>query len=169
VSAAAKRVALGRRLRPVYLAAFLQNVSLWVAIEKLFMATIGFDAGAVAVMAAVYVAVVPMLEVPSGVLADRWSRRGVLIVAQVALIVSVIIGGLSPNVAIYIVAALFLGMFSAMQSGTIESIVYDTALEETDDSEAFEQAIGRVRLAESAALVAGALVGGLLADSCRCE
>ena len=36
-------------------------------------------------MAAAYAALVPLAEVSSGVLADRWSRRGVLMVAGVAL------------------------------------------------------------------------------------
>jgi MFS family permease len=158
------RLGLGRRLRPVYLAVFLQNVALWVPIEKLFMTDIGFDNGSVAVMAAAYAAVVPLLEVPSGILADRWSRRGVVLLAQSALVVSVVIGGLSPNVGVYIVAALFLGVFFALQSGTFESIAYDTVLEETGDSTVFERTIGRIRFVESAGLVVSALAGGLLAE-----
>jgi MFS family permease len=156
--------ALGRRLRPIYLAAFLQNVALWVPIEKLFMTDIGFDNGSVAVMAAAYAAVVPVLEVPSGILADRWSRRGVVLLAQAALIASVVIGGLSPNVGTYIVAALFLGVFFALQSGTFESIAYDTVVEETGEATVFERTIGRIRFVESAGLVASALVGGLLVE-----
>jgi MFS family permease len=157
-------VGLERRLRPVYVAAFLQNVALWVPIEKLFMTDIGFDNGSVAVMAAAYAAVVPLLEVPSGILADRWSRRGVVLLAQAALIVSVVVGGVSPNVGTYIVAALFLGVFFAMQSGTFESIAYDTVVEETGDGAKFEPTIGRIRFMESAGLVVSALVGGLLAE-----
>lgn len=155
---------LRRRMRPVYAAAFLQNVALWVPIEKLFMTDIGFDATAIGVMAAVYAVVVPMLEIPSGILADRWSRRGVLLIAVGALAVSVAIGGLSRNVPTYLVAALFLGVFFAMQSGTFDSIIYDTVLEETGASDAFEKAIGRLRAVESVALVAGALAGGALAE-----
>ena len=64
----------------------------------------------------------------------------------------------------YVVAAAFLGVFFALQSGTLESVVYDTVLEETGDSEAFERTIGQVRLVESVALVASALAGGLIAQ-----
>jgi MFS family permease len=164
VVVAPPRAALERRMRPIYLAAFLQNVALWVPIEKLFMTDIGFDNGSVAVMAAAYAAVVPLLEVPSGILADRWSRRGVVLLAQAALIVSVLVGGLSQNVGVYIVAALFLGVFFAMQSGTFESIAYDTVLEETGDSALFERTIGRIRFMESVGLVLSALAGGLIAE-----
>jgi predicted MFS family arabinose efflux permease len=134
-----------------------------VPIEKLFMTTIGFNPASVGVMAAVYAVVVPMLEVPSGVLADRWSRRGVLILASIAAILSVLTGGLSHSVAAYMVSAGFLGVFFALQSGTLESVVYDTVLEETGGSDAFEKTIGRVRLVESVALVASALAGGAIA------
>jgi predicted MFS family arabinose efflux permease len=127
------------------------------------MTTIGFNAASIGVMAAVYAVVVPMLEVPSGVLADRWSRRGVLMLASIAAILSVLIGGLSQSVAIYMVSAGFLGVFFALQSGTLESVVYDTVLEETGDSDAFEKTMGGVRLVESVALVASALAGGAIA------
>lgn len=155
---------LRRRLAPLYAVAFLQNLALWVPVEKLFMTDIGFDAAGVGLMAAVYSVVVPIFEVPSGVLADRWSRRGVLGLACAAAVVSVVIGGLSQNVATYMVAAFFLGVFFAMQSGTLESVVYDTVLEETGSSDAFERVIGRVRVMESVALVASALAGAAVAE-----
>jgi MFS family permease len=156
--------ALSNRLRPLYAASFFQSLALWVAIEKLFMTSIGFTAASVGVMAAVYAVIVPVLEVPSGILADRWSRRGVLVLAAVAAIVAVIVGGLSENVPTYMVSAAFLGVFFALRSGTLESIVYDTVLEETGDSEAFERTIGRVRMVESVALVGSALAGGAIAQ-----
>jgi MFS family permease len=159
-----QRAILRRRLVPLYVSAFLGGLALWVPIEKLFMTTIGFDSASVGIMAAVYAVVVPFLEVPSGVLADRWSRRGVLILAAVAAIVSVLVGGFSQSVGVYMISAAFLGVFFALQSGTFESVVYDTVLEETGDSEAFERTIGRVRLVESIALVASALIGGAIAE-----
>ena len=110
---------VGRRLLPLQVAAFLQGVLFWVPVEKLFMTEIGFDAATIGVMAAAYAAMVPLVEVVSGVLADRWSRRGVLALAGIALLVSSLIGGLSQNVITYIVAALILGIYFAMYSGTV--------------------------------------------------
>ena len=62
------------------------------------------------------------------------------------------------------ISAVFLGVFFALQSGTLESVVYDTVLEETGDSESFERTIGRLRLVESIGLVTSALAGGLIAE-----
>jgi MFS family permease len=134
-----------RRLLPLHVAVALQGFMLWLPIEKLFMTEIGFDAAAVGIMAAAYAAFVPIAEIPSGILADRWSRRGVLVVASTALALCALVGGLSHDVPTYIVAALVLGVHVAMYSGTMDSLVYDTVLEETGSSDDFERRIGRVR------------------------
>jgi MFS family permease len=155
---------LSRRLRPLCIASFLLGIWLWVPVEKLFMNQIGFTAATVGAMAAVYAAVPPIMEIPSGVLADRWSRRGVLIVAGAAAMTSVLIGGLSANVPTYFLGAAFLGVFFAMRSGTLEAVLYDTVVEETGGSDDFERLLGRVRMIESSALVGSALLGGLIAN-----
>jgi len=154
---------LVRRLLPLQVAVALQGMLLWVPVEKLFMTEIGFDARSVGVMAAAYAAVVPLLEVPSGILADRWSRNWVMVCATVALIASSLLGGLSTNVALYVVAAMLLGVYFALNSGTVDSMVYDVVLEETGSSDVYEAWIGRIRMVESGAFVAGALAGGVLA------
>lgn len=164
-TAGCSKAALTRRLLPLQLAVFLQGVGFWVPIEKLFMTEIGFDAATIGVMAAAYAGLVPLAEVVSGVLADRWSRRGVLMTALVAMLVAVLIGGFSHHVITYIVAALVLGIYFAMYSGTLEAIVYDTVLEETGESAIYEQQIGRIRMIEATALVLSALVGGWIAGA----
>lgn len=86
-----------------------------------------------------------------------------LIVGAAALVVSMVIGGSSYDVPTYIVGALALGVFFAMYTGTMESVVYDTVLEVTGSGEAFQRHFGRVRLTESASMVSSALLGGWLA------
>jgi MFS family permease len=154
---------LVQRLLVLQVAVGLQGFLLWVPVEKLFMTEIGFDARSVGVMAAAYAAVVPLLEVPSGILADRWSRSWLMVCATVALVASSLLGGLSTNVATYIAAAMLLGVYFALNSGTVDSIVYDAVLEETGSSDVYETWIGRIRMVESGAFVASALAGGVLA------
>ena len=155
---------LARRLLPLQIGMALQGLILWVPIEKLFMTQIGFDAASVGAMAAAYAAVVPLLEVPSGILADRWSRSRLMVLACVALMVSSLLGGLSHSVIAYVIAAMILGVYFAFSSGTVDSIVYDTVVEETGSNELYERWIGRIRAVESAAFVLSALAGGVLAQ-----
>ena len=163
-SVAAAPRTLARRLLPLHIGLALQGLILWVPIEKLFMTDIGFDAASVGAMAAAYAAVVPLLEVPSGILADRWSRSWIMILGCLALVISSLIGGLSQNVIMYVIAAMILGVYFAFSSGTVDSIVYDTVLEETGSNELYEKWIGRTRAVESAAFVLSALAGGVLAQ-----
>jgi MFS family permease len=156
-------MALRKRLLPLYAGTALQGFMLWVPVEKLFMNEIGFDAANVGIMAAAYSAFVPLVEVPSGLLADRWSRRGVLAIAGVAISLTALVGGLSNSVLSYIGSALVLGVYFAMYSGTMEAIVYDTVREELGDGEEFERRIGHVRAVESAMLVTSSLAGGWIA------
>jgi len=152
-----------RRLRPLYAATLLQGIALWVPVEKLFMTEIGFNAASIGVMAAAYAAVVPLLEVPTGILADRWSRRGVMILASLAALLHLVIGALSHDVTTYIVASMLLGACIAFQSGTVDALVYDVVVEVTDSSDQFQRYFGRTHLYSSAALTASALLGGWIA------
>ncbi|WP_279581219.1 MFS transporter [Fodinicola feengrottensis] len=154
---------LARRLVPLQVAVGLQGLALWVPVEKLFMTQIGFTPSTVALMAAAYAVVVPVLEVPSGILADRWSRNQIMVCATVALIASTLLGGLSTNVPTYIAAAMILGIYFALSSGTLDSVVYDVLIEETGDSDLYATWIGRVQMVQSGAFVVTSLAGGLLA------
>ena len=59
---------------------------------------------------------------------------------------------------------MILGVYFAFSSGTVDSIVYDTVVEETGSNELYEKWIGRTRAVESAAFVLSALAGGVLAQ-----
>jgi MFS family permease len=158
-----EKVAVVTRLRPLRIALVLQGVAPWVPVEKIFMTQLGFTPALFALMAAAYGATVPLIEIPAGILADRWSRRGVLMLAGAASLASVIVGGLSQNVATYIASAMLLGVYFAMQSGTVDAIVYDTLLEEFGNADGFEKQYGRIQSFTSIALTASALAGGAIA------
>jgi Putative zinc-finger len=63
-----------------------------------------------------------------------------------------------------VIAAMILGIYFAFSSGTVDSIVYDTVVEETGSNALYEKWIGRTRAVESAAFVLSSLAGGVLAQ-----
>jgi hypothetical protein len=152
-----------RRLRPLFVGAALQNFALWIPVEKVFQMSIGFNALSIAVVAAAYGATVPLLEVPFGVVADRWSRTKMMAVASLALAASSLIGGLSHSPMQYAIAAVLLGVYLALNSGTADSVVYDVLIEHSGTSTGYERWLGRLHVVESGALVVSAVLGSALA------
>ncbi len=128
------------------------------------MVSIGFTNETIAVMVAAYAAMSVLMEVPSGVLADRWSRKGVLLLAAVCLTISSIIGGFSHSVPIYIAAMVFWGFFDALASGTDNAIIYDTLVEERGDAKDYEKEFGIYQSIGGVALLVAGIAGGVLGD-----
>lgn len=155
---------MSRRLLPLYVSALLQGIVFWYAIEKLFMLTIGFNTATIGLMVAIMSVVMLAVETPSGILADRWSRKGVMILGALALGISAAIGALSYSVPVYIASTVFWGIYAALYSGTYDSVLYDTTIEEHGSSEQFEKYLGRFRAVEGSAFVIGALLGSAIAS-----
>ncbi|NCU37719.1 MFS transporter [Candidatus Saccharibacteria bacterium] len=155
---------VARRLAPLFIGKFLLSFVFWYSVEKIFMTTIGFDMASIGAMAALYSIVSVSLEIPSGILADRWSRKGVMILAAIALALSGLVGGLSQNVPVFLVSAIFWGLFDAMASGTADSMIYDTLIEEKGNSKGYEKILGYFNALGGVALIASALIGGVIGE-----
>jgi len=155
---------VSRRLRPLYVATFFQSFVLWYAVEKFFMHDIGFNDAQIAIAGILLSVGMILAQTPTGILADRWSRKGVLILASATLIASTLVGALSRNVNIYYVCEFLWGVYTATASGIRDSIVYDVLIEDAGDASRFEHYFGRVQLCASVGFVPGSLLGGVVGD-----
>ena len=153
---------INRRLTPLYLSRFFGGVVLWYAIEKLYMTSIGFDATFIGISAGVLSIGVILFEVPLGVLADRWSRKSVMLLGEVSLILATIGLGLSESVVPYILCSLFYAYYISSNSGAVDAVVYDTLLEENGSRKGFEKYYGHVQLIQGIGLVLGGLVSAVV-------
>jgi len=66
-----------------------------------------------------------LLEVPSGVLADKYSRKNILLFAESSRIVGYTFWLLMPNFTGFLMGFILWGIKSAFTSGTFEAMVYD--------------------------------------------
>jgi MFS family permease len=154
--------ALNKRLKPLYLSVFFQGFIFWYAIEKIFMKTIGFNSQTIADETIILTLVTIIMNIPMGVLADRWSRKGVLFLASLSLITCCLIGGFSNSFWTYVIAASFGGLFYACNLGIYDSIVYDTAIEELGTADNFEHHFGKIQMFDGLALVLGSLLSSVI-------
>ena len=153
----------GKRLRPLYATAFIHSFVLWYSIEKLFMRSVGLNDYLITIATLVYIVVMMTANIPLGLLADRWSRKGVLHIATWALIGSSVVCGFSHGLALYATGISVWGLFYAAYAGTYDSAVYDVVLEETGSAEAFERCYGRVQMFEATAFITSALLSAVVA------
>ena len=152
-----------KRLRPLYATGFIHSFVLWYSIEKLFMRSVGLNDYLITIATLVYIVVMMTANIPLGILADRWSRKGVLHIATCALIGSSLVCGLSHGLAMYATGISVWGLFYAAYAGTYDSAIYDVVLEETGSAEAFERCYGRVQMFEATAFITSALFSALIA------
>ena len=155
---------LAKRLWPLYIGIFFQGLVFWYVIEKLFMTNIGFTPQAIGISVAILSVTVLIAEVPSGILADRWSRKGTLILSSVALIACNLVGAISFNVPTYLICSALWGLYIALYSGNVESIIYDVLLEESGHAKNYEHEFGKTEVFYSTALILGGISGGIISQ-----
>jgi MFS family permease len=97
-----------------------------------------------------------VLQIPSGVLADRWPRRTVLILAQLAWGAGFVVWLLWPHFWGFLAGLVLWGIKSAFTSGTFEALLYDE-LKAKGRADDYTRIYGRTRAVQAFAVVLAAL------------
>lgn len=127
----------------------------------------GLELGAVGAVFAVHSAVLIVLEVPSGALADTFGRRRVLLVGAALTAASLATFAVAQSVLAFMASVAALGTGRALISGALEAWYVDS-LRALDPTAPLARGLSRGTAAEAIALGLGALVAGAivsLADS----
>lgn len=132
------------RIHKLYLSYLLNGLIFWYGIEKIFMTKIGINAAGVGIATAVFLVFNLLFDIPAGILADRWSRKGMLIVSVIGLAFSSLIMGFSRSLPLYMFGEIFYGIYIVADSGTYQAIVYDI-LHEEERTEDYSKVIGRAQ------------------------
>lgn len=104
------------------------------------------------------------LEVPTGVIADRFGRRASLIVAAAFQVAAESTFLFAREYPVFVLAQIFAGAGYALVSGSKDALVYDS-LPPGDRTEAMQRASGLIGAATQSASVVAYLAGGLIAAS----
>jgi predicted MFS family arabinose efflux permease len=100
-------------------------------------------------------------EVPTGALADRWSRRGALVLASVLQAAAFVVWTATPGFGAFAVGFVVWGLGGALMSGSSEALVYDE-LAALDAQAAFVRVHGWMTAAELLVQVPTAFLAGAL-------
>ena len=140
--------------------ALSELVPLYPLYALLFLDT-GLSATDVSLLFAAWSLTAVLTEVPAGALADRWSRRGVLVVAGVLEAAAFAVWTVAPSFWGFAAGFAVWGVAGALVSGTVEALVYD-GLADVGAESAFARVNGAMTAAELLVQVPTAAAAGLL-------
>ncbi len=105
-----------------------------------------------------------LAEVPTGVLADRWSRRGALVLAGVLEAVGFVLWTVAPGLPGFAAGFVVWGIGGALVSGAAEALVYD-GLAAVGAESAYVRVHGATTATELLVQVPTALLAGVLVEA----
>jgi MFS family permease len=119
-----------KRLKMILIYTVCSSFVLWYGIEKVFLKDyLNLSISQIASLPLIYMISGLIFELPSSVLADRWSRNKTLALSLVFLMSASVAGGLSRGYLDYVLAASLWSLASSFYSGTNDALLYDSLLD----------------------------------------
>jgi MFS family permease len=140
--------------------ALSELVPLYPLYALLFLDT-GLSAAEISLLFAAWSVTAVLTEVPAGALADRWSRRGALVVGGVLEAAAFAVWTVTPHFGGFLTGFVVWGVAGALVSGTVEALVYD-GLAEVGAEGSFARVNGWMTSAELLVQIPTAAAAGLL-------
>ncbi len=147
-----------------YAFGYLREVVLMYPVYAIMMGAHGIAPLELSVLFIVWSGSALVFEVPSGVLADRYSRKRLLVASGLIKGSVFVIWWFAPNFWGYLCGFIVWGFGSSLVSGTSESFLFDT-LKQRAQPEAFARIYGRGLMANSLGVATALAVGGYAAQA----
>ncbi len=132
-----------RNIRLMYALNFCIGMVFWYGIEKIFITkTLGLTPRDISLLVMVYAFVQVIFNIPSGALADKWSRKNTLTLALCMFMIANVILGLSTSLGMYLLGTFIWGAYLVCFTGTEEALIYDSLLQ-LDREKDYKRIYGR--------------------------
>ncbi|MCK8060934.1 MULTISPECIES: MFS transporter [unclassified Fusibacter] len=141
---------------------FFRSFIFAYVVERLYWRSRGISITQTVYLEFIYAAVVMLLEVPSGVWADRFSRSKLVVFSATLNLINAVIMVYAFGFGAFAFAIALSGVYGALSSGSVNALIYDS-LKELKTTERFEKVIGRIKAIRYASGLIAALVGSALA------
>jgi len=152
----------GRNINGYYTFHLFINFAFWLPIYALFFLNQGLSYSAILLLYAVDNIFQTALEVPSGMIADRWGRRPVLMIGAIVQAAGYAMIAFGNGMPWYVAAMALHGTALACVSGSDAAFIYDSLLAAGREKE-FKQIEGRAYMFNLIGWGVGGLLGGWMA------
>ncbi len=134
----------------------------FVPVMTLFWQENGLSLLEVMILQSIFSVATVLLEFPSGMLADRYGRRRVLIAASLMLAVGLSIYCIADDFYSFLVAELMLAVWIALMSGADSALLYDSLKEMKREAE-YTRIWGNIQFYSLVVLAVVNVLGGIIA------
>lgn len=141
---------------------FIHFIFFW-SVDKIFFSQRGASTFEISILVGLWGLFALIFEVPSGALADRWSRKKMIVLAAFVHSTAYIVWIFSHSFWGFLLGYLLRGLGGVLESGTVSAFFYDhlKALKQESDYEKYN---GRLWVITTISFLTTALVAGTLAD-----
>jgi len=128
----------------IYLYSFFADLVFIYPVYSVMFVDKGLSPLQISILLMVWAGTSFILEVPSGVIADKYSRKTILVLSQLVRIVGYMFWVLMPNFLGFLIGFVLWGIKSAFTSGTLESFIFDELKARNLESE-YAKILGRLQ------------------------
>jgi MFS family permease len=149
--------------RLFYIYQFFFDFIFVYAVEKLFMLNRGISLSQIGILLFLWSLMSMVLEVPTGAIADRWSRRKMLILSGVFFSSCYLIWFFSYSFWLFLLGFLLRTLGGTFASGTLQAYVYDF-LKHSQAEDKFERIWGKGNALRTLGIGTAVALGGFLSE-----
>lgn len=150
-------------LRHYYAASFFYDLIFAYAVYNVFFSLRGLSVWQISLLLAWWALAAMVMEIPTGALADSWSRKNMLTIAPLIKAVCFVIWFLANgNFYLFALGFTFWALSSSLVSGTTEAMLYD-ACSHAGEKDEYEKFLGRKKFYFNIALAISMILGGFMA------
>lgn len=150
--------------KTLYLYAFFSDFFLVFAIDKLIFKETGLSLAQIAIIVSAWGAVQLLVEIPSGILADKWNRKYMLALTGFFFFLCYLTWIIFPSFFGYLIGfSLFYALGEAFLSGTDQAYIYDYLAVKGNLND-YEKTYGLFKSIRMAGVAFAWLLGGFLSD-----
>jgi MFS family permease len=147
----------------LYAIRFFQSLIPAYVIERLFWEQRGMTIQMVVYTEIIYAITIVLLEVPTGIIADKWSRKKMMVLSAILWCCMFLILVFATEFWHFAAAIFLAGIARSASSGSQNALLYDSLLLHGKE-ESFEKVLGRLNVYDFTSAIIAALCGSFLAS-----
>lgn len=146
----------------IFIISFFNSMIFAYVVERVFALERGLSLLQIQYIIIIYALVSLILEVPCGVLADKWKKKYVLALGLFFRAFEFFICIFAYRFGTFALAFSLAAVGGSLKSGTIDSLIYES-LDKTNKKDSFEKYMGMIKLLRYSVTGTASIAGGFLA------